>query len=251
MEGIGTVSRAELSLLDDRIIPLKDRGVYSNSQCSGCGDCGPYKAGAADKFGLSAYVDRQDGPRFRYGTDGDWLNMPINLKEISPYVIKEPEFKGSGETIKQAEEAYRPIVERMNDYLAEEKGAILTYSDLEVKEMEPAYIMTEDGRVAKILGLYSTETNEIFLSNDLRGRDVTEVFEHELLHYMQDKFGVIAEYVQEDPANARGNIEDNVERTQDYINENYPLDDMPPELDHSRVARPLARPGYRQSRLSA
>ncbi|GEM_PF-3057403 len=254
MEGIGTVSPgtvsvAELSLLDDRVVALGTRErAYLDSQGSGEG---LYRAGSAEKFGLSSYIDREDGMRFRYGDDGDWLDMPTGLKELSPYFIREPDFTGSGETIEAAREAYGPIAERMNDYLADTFGAILSYGSLEVGEMEPMYMMTGDGRIAKVLGLYSSETNQIFLSNDLEGEEVSEVFEHELLHYAQDRFGVIGRYLEEDPANARERIEEDVERAQDYINRNYPMDDMPEELDHSRVARPASLPGYRPGSLAA
>lgn len=242
MEGTGIVSVAEIRLFDDRLTDVNDR-AYLNSRCSGgcCGDQGSYKAGAAQKFGLSAYVDRQDGDRLRYGSsfsDPEGYG-PLDLKEASRRLIDEPEFEGRGETIRAAMEAYRPLVERINDYLAEEAGAVLTYSDLKIQEMRPTYIVTGDGRIAKVLGLYNTETRELSLSSDLRGKEVSEVLEHELLHYVQDKFGLIAEYVNEDPMGAREKIENDVEERQDYINRKYPVA-MPSRLDHSSRFRQAA-----------
>lgn len=192
-------------------------------QLGGLND-GEYNPAAAPKYGLPGYSDRLSADRPRYGSDGAWLESPFRpkgLKDISPRIVEEPEFGEGGETISTARELYRPLVERLNEYLADEAGAVLSYGDLKIREMEPSYTITGDGRIAKVLGLYNTETKDLFLSSDLKGEEVSEVMEHELLHYVQDKFGVIGRYLDENPRNAREMIERDAEERQDYINRRY------------------------------
>jgi Zn-dependent peptidase ImmA (M78 family) len=127
--------------------------------------------------------------------------------------VKEPGIEDSW-VARKASLYVRRIIRSLNRQIAKEGGVKLRYRDLRIRAMrEPHAYVCEGGSSGPVLGYYDTRTKEIFLNPYLTEEGVREVTAHEIVHYAQDKLGIIGRYVERYGERSRAAIERQAEDT--------------------------------------
>lgn len=121
--------------------------------------------------------------------------------------VEEPKIENSW-VARKASLYIRRIIHSLNRQIVKEGGVKLRYSDLKIKAMKrPQFSIDEDGRVGLVLGYYDTRTKEIYLNPYIDEDTLKKVTTHEIVHYAQDKLGIIGSYIEKYGEKSRGMIE--------------------------------------------
>ncbi len=194
---------------------------------------GRYRKRSGDYRNSQMYMPAYAGPLFfdDYETRDRFQRdcYPIPLAELPEKIVREPAYLDNSPVTKRVGRLAKPAMKRVNRHLAGEEGAVLTYADLKIGQMEPKYVLTENGRIGKVLGQYNTKTKELRISSDLFDAPdwlLNYVLTHEIKHYVQDKFGVIDYYIDNsrNEAEARRRIEADAEEKTRRVIRKYPVD---------------------------
>jgi len=91
----------------------------------------------------------------------------------------------------------RRILHALNKELIKQGGIKLRYRDLRIEAMrDPPFVVNEDNTRSYVLGYYNTRNKTLYLNPLLTEDMVKKVTAHEIVHYMQDKLGIIGNYVE-------------------------------------------------------
>ena len=143
--------------------------------------------------------------------------------------VEEPEIENSW-IANKASKYIRRIIHSLNRQLINEGGVKLRYRDLKIKGMKKQQVsITEDGQIGMVLGYYDTQTKELYLNPYLTEEMLEKVTTHEIVHYVQDKLGIIGRYIERYGEKSRGMIESHADNaTKEVISDLYYLDRIQP-----------------------